>query len=103
MTNDLIFSTAGIEQFRLGTKCPSMQLHVTSKDDDDILDYARQLATQPCMKPNTRYDLEVPEDTHWELVKLAADLKMHHEDYAQNVLIGHVEHELDRKAKDRGD
>jgi hypothetical protein len=103
MTNDLIFSTARIEKFRLGTTCPSTQLHVTPTDDDDIFDYARQLATQPRMKPNTRYDLEVPEDTHWELVKLAADLKMHHEDYAQNVLIGHVEHELDRKAKDRGD
>ena len=48
---------------------------------------------------NTKIFLEIPEDTHWELVKLAADLKMHHEDYAQNVLIGHVEQELDRKAK----
>ena len=45
-----------------------------------------------------RYDLDLPEETHWELVKLAAELKMHHEDYAQNVLIGHVEQELDRKA-----
>jgi hypothetical protein len=103
MTNDLIFSTAGIEQFRLGTTCPSTQLHVTPTDDDDILDYARQLATQTRMTTHRRYDLELPDDTHWELVKLAADLKMHHEDYAQNVLIGHVEHELDRKAKDQGD
>jgi len=99
MTNDLIFSTAGIEQFRLGTTCPSTQLHVTSNNDNDILEYARQLAIQTRMANHQRYDLEVPEDTHWELVKLAADLKMHHEDYAQNVLIGHVEHELDRKAK----
>jgi hypothetical protein len=67
---------------------------------DDILEYARQLATQPLMKSYKRYDLDLPEDTHWELVKLAAELKMHHEDYAQNVLIGHVEQELDRKAKD---
>ena len=66
---------------------------------DDILDYARQLATQSRMTTHRRYDLELPEDTHWELVKLAADLKMHHEDYAQNVLIGHVEQELDRKTK----
>jgi hypothetical protein len=68
---------------------------------DDILEYARQLATQPHMTNHKRYDLELPEDTHWELVKLAADLKMHHEDYAQNVLIGHVEAELDRKANDQ--
>jgi hypothetical protein len=74
--------------------------------DEDIMEYARQLANQPLtnfMTDYKRYDLEIPEDTHWELVKLAADLRMHHEDYAQNVLIGHVEHELDRKAKDRGD
>jgi hypothetical protein len=68
---------------------------------DDILEYARQLATQPRMTNHKRYDLELPEDTHWELVKLAADLKMHYEDYAQNVLIGHVESELDRKANDQ--
>jgi hypothetical protein len=72
--------------------------------DEDILEYARQLATQPIsnfMTDHKRYDLELPEDTHWELVKLAADLKMHHEDYAQNVLIGHVESELDRKANNQ--
>jgi hypothetical protein len=67
---------------------------------DDILEYARQLATQNHMASHTRYDLELPEDVHWELVKLAADLRMHHEDYAQNVLIGHVEQQLDRKAND---
>jgi hypothetical protein len=64
---------------------------------DDILDYARKLVAQPKMNPT--YELSIPEDTHWELVKLAADLKMHHEDYALNVLIGHVESELDRKAQ----
>jgi len=69
---------------------------------DDILEYARQLATNTInlnsMGNYRSYDLELPEDTHWELVKLAADLKMHHEDYAQNILIAHVEQELDRKA-----
>jgi len=67
---------------------------------DDILEYARQLATQPMKIGHLRYELDIPEDTHWELVKLAADLKMHQEDYAINVLIGHVESELDRKAQD---
>jgi len=66
---------------------------------DDILEYARQLAMQPMTISHLRYELDIPEDTHWELVKLAADLKMHHEDYAINVLIGHVESELDRKAQ----
>jgi len=71
-------------------------------DQEDILEYARKLALTPrinSMANYRRYDLELPEDTHWELVKLAADLKMHHEDYAQNVLINHVESELDRKAE----
>lgn len=86
---------------------------------DDILEYARQLAITPHttfmmnqlglqsltnpIKNYIRYDLEIPEDTHWELVKLAADLKMHHEDYAQNMLVGYVEQQLDRQAEDRGD
>jgi hypothetical protein len=67
---------------------------------DDILDYARKLGTKPMPLSHLRYELDIPEDTHWELVKLAADLKMHHEDYALNILIGHVESELDRKAQD---
>jgi hypothetical protein len=101
MTDDLILSTKGIENFRLGTTCPSTQLTITSKDDD-ILEYARQLAMQTrteSIPGDKAYDLEIPEDTHWELVKMAAELKMHHEDYAINVLIGHVESELDRKAQ----
>jgi len=66
---------------------------------DDILECARQLATQCMPISHLRYELDIPEDTHWELIKLAADLKMHHENYAINVLIGHVESELDRKAQ----
>ena len=41
--------------------------------------------------------VEIPDETYWELVKLAANLEMHIEPYIQNVLIGHVEQELDRK------
>ena len=73
---------------------------------DDILEYARQLGLQTpnrSMNDHKRYDLELPEDTHWELVKLAADLRMHHEDYAQNILIAHVEQQLDNQAAIRGD
>jgi hypothetical protein len=72
---------------------------MTDEIFEDILEYARKLATKPMPISHLRYDLEIPEDTHWELVKLAADLKMHHEDYAQNILINHVESELDRKTK----
>jgi hypothetical protein len=38
-----------------------------------------------------RYDLEIDEDTHWSLVKLGAEHQMHHEQYAEEVLKGHVE------------
>lgn len=47
-----------------------------------------------------RLDLEVDEDTYWNLVKLAAEIKMDHETYAEHILIGHVETELDRKTED---
>lgn len=76
---------------------------MTDAPFDDILNFARELVMKPhndSIAGDKRYDIEIPDDTHWELVKLAADLKMHHEDYAINVLIGHVECELDRKAKD---
>ncbi len=43
---------------------------------------------------NYRYDLDLHEDTHWGLVKLAADLRMHQEDYAEQILKAHVEQEL---------
>lgn len=38
-----------------------------------------------------RYDLELNNDTHWGLVKLAAEIRMHQEDYAEQVLKAHVE------------
>ena len=66
---------------------------------DNILDFARQLATQSSMSSTQRYSLDIPEDTHWELVKLGANLKMHHEDYAEQVLIAHVEQQLDQQTK----
>lgn len=46
-----------------------------------------------------RYDLELDEDTHWALVKLGAELKMHQENYAEEVLKAHVEHELGKQTK----
>ena len=54
------------------------------------------------MLPNEKHrlDLEVDEDTYWTLVKLAAEIKMDHETYAEHILIGHVETELHRKDAD---
>lgn len=44
-----------------------------------------------------RLDLEVKDDVYWGLIKLGAELKMHHENYAEQVLAAHVEHELDKQ------
>ena len=47
-----------------------------------------------------RYDIEVDEDTHWMLVKLGAEIRMHQEDYAEQLLKAHCEEQLNREAAD---
>ena len=42
-------------------------------------------------------DLSVDEDTYWGLVKLGAEIKTDCETYAENLILGHVESELDRE------
>lgn len=37
------------------------------------------------------YDIEVDEGTHWALVKLAAEICMHQEDYVEQLLKAHCE------------
>jgi hypothetical protein len=54
-------------------------------------------------KTTERYDLELDQDTHWGLVKLGAELRMHAESYAEEVLKAHVEHELGKQTTDRSD
>ena len=38
-------------------------------------------------KPKRRYDIEVDDDTHWELVRMAARQKQHQEDYVEQLLV----------------
>lgn len=45
-----------------------------------------------------RYDIEVDEDTHWMLVKLGAEIRMHQEDYAEQLLKAHCKEQLNREA-----
>ena len=45
-----------------------------------------------------RYDIELDEDTHWMLVKLGAEIRMHQEDYAEQLLKSHCEAQLNREA-----
>ena len=46
--------------------------------------------------PNTLHPLylEVKDDVYWGLIELGAELKMHPENYAEQVLAAHVEYEL---------
>lgn len=41
-------------------------------------------------KPKRRYDIEVDEDTHWELVRIAAKQKLHQEDFVEQLLVEFV-------------
>lgn len=41
-------------------------------------------------KPKRRYDIEVDDDTHWELVRIAARNKQHHEDFVEQILVEFV-------------
>lgn len=43
-----------------------------------------------------RYDLSLPADIHWELVKLGAISRLDYESYAEQLLIKFVEHSRER-------
>ena len=66
---------------------------------DDILDYARQLVANQPMKPSSHheYHLDIPNDLHWEFVKLGAELKMDYEVYAEEVLKAHAKDAISKR------
>lgn len=41
-------------------------------------------------EPRRRYDIEVDDDTHWELVRIAAKQKLHQEDFVEQLLVEFV-------------
>jgi hypothetical protein len=41
-------------------------------------------------KPKRCYDIEVDDNTHWELVRIAARQKLHQEDFVENLLVEFV-------------
>jgi hypothetical protein len=71
--------------------------------DPGLREYAIELINKPFQKPmmlsNGKYTLhlEVNEDTYWGLVKLGAEIRTDCETYAENVLVGLVESELDKQ------
>jgi hypothetical protein len=67
---------------------------------DQALNLLENHSSTPMTQTNERYDLELDQDTHWGLVKLGAELKMHAESYAEEVLKAHVEHELGKQTSD---
>ena len=69
----------------------------------ELLDKIKKLTTDKTMQlHNGKYTmhLEIDEDTYWGLIKLGAEIKTDCETYAENVLLGHVQSEFDRKAED---
>lgn len=50
-----------------------------------------------------RYEVYVDEDMHWALVALAAGNRMHHEEYAEQILTEYAQLALDREAQSGGE
>jgi hypothetical protein len=81
---------------------PAINYGLTS----DVYDYAMGLIAKPSEKnmmlSNGKYSLhlEIDEDTYWGLVKLGAEIKTDCETYAEHILLGHVQSQLDQQATD---
>jgi hypothetical protein len=60
------------------------------KEDFNAL--KRTMKTQP---KEHRYELYIPNDLHWILVKLAAEQQMHQEDYVESIIKAHAEEHVD--------
>ena len=73
---------------------------------EELYEYALALAikasNEPMMLSNGKYSLhlEVDEDTYWGLIKLGAEIKTDCETYAENLLLGYVQTELDKQTTD---
>ncbi len=63
------------------------------KEDFNAL--KRTTKTQP---KEHRYELYIPNDLHWILVKLAAEQQMHHEDYVEFIVKARAAEHVDRQA-----
>jgi hypothetical protein len=69
----------------------------------DLLDKIKKFTTDKTMQLNNgKYTmhLEIDEDTYWGLIKLGAEIKTDCETYAEHILLGHVQSELDQQATD---
>ena len=54
----------------------------------ELLQFNERLNSSiPKVEPKRRYDIEVDDDTHWELVRMAARQKLHQEDYVEQLLV----------------
>lgn len=55
----------------------------------------QQYGTKP--PKEHKYELYIPNDLHWVLVKLAAEHQMHQEDYVESIIKAHAEEHVDRQ------
>ncbi len=60
------------------------------KEDFNAL--KRTTKTQP---KEHKYELYIPNDLHWILVKLAAEQQMHQEDYVESIIKAHAKEHVD--------
>jgi hypothetical protein len=51
----------------------------------------KKMKTQP---KEHKYELYIPNDLHWVLVKIAAEHQMQHEDYVESMVKEHVEYRI---------
>ena len=57
----------------------------------ELLQFNERLNSSiPKVEPKRRYDIEVDDDTHWELVRIAARQKLHQEDFVEQLLVEFV-------------
>ena len=82
------------------TDCQPLVVEPPNRTMTDITrDFAWALTQQSPMKrrEHHNYHLEIPDDLHWELVKLGAELKMDYEVYAEEVLKMHAEDAISKQ------
>lgn len=61
---------------------------------EDLNALKKPMKTQP---KEHKYELYIPNDLHWILVKIAAEHQMHQEDYVESMIKAHAEQHVGRK------
>ena len=63
--------------------------HTANYKIEKLLNLSRPATVEPTKEKRTYY-IEVNDDTHWELVRIAAKQKLHQEDFVEQLLVEFV-------------